>query len=149
MHFSGSVRPESREGCDRMSLTSVRVGFSAVSVLETVAPRSLVAGAAGCALQLAVATFEPLCPLPSVLPPALALHSDAMPLALCPGSLVAVATGPRVHAQDLEAVAPGPCILTLSLGPRADPSAMGFTLLPPPAVRPPVIKVKPASSGHA
>lgn len=131
------------------SLTSIGVGFSAVSILEPVAPRPLVPGPAGRALQLPVATFEPLRPLPSVLPAALALHSDAMPLALRPGALVAVPTGPRVHAQDLEAVAPGARVLALTLGPRADPSAMGLTLLPPPAVRPPVIKVKPASSGHA
>lgn len=131
------------------NLTSIRVGFSAVSILQPVAPRPLVPGPAGRALQLPVATFEPLRPLPSVLPAALALHSDAMPLALRPGALVAVPAGPRVHAQDLEAVTPGTSVLALTLGPRADPSAMGLTLLPPPAVRPPVIKVKPASSGHA
>lgn len=131
------------------SLTSIRVGFSAVSILQPVAPRPLVPGPTRRALQLPVATFEPLRPLPSVLPAALTLHANAMPLALCPGTLVAVPAGPRVHAQDLEAVAPGTCILALTLGSRADPSSMGLTLLPPPAVRPPVIKVKPASSGHA
>lgn len=132
-----------------ISLTSVRVGFSAVSILQTIAPRPLIACAAGRALQLSIAAFEPLRPLPSVLPAALAFNSDAMPLALRPGSLVAVAAWPRVHAQDFKAVAPGPCILSLTLWSCADPSAMGFSLLPPPAVRPPIIKVKPASSGHA
>lgn len=131
------------------SLTSVRVGFSAVTILQPVAPRPLVPGPAGRALQLPVATFEPLSPLPSVLPAAFALHSDAVPLALRPGALVAVPTGPRINTQDLEAMTPGARVLALTLGSCADPSTVGLTLLPPPAVRPPIIKVKPASSGHA
>lgn len=133
----------------KLLLTSIRVGFCSVSILQTIAPRPLIPGPADRALQLPVTTFEPLSPLPSVLPPAFALHADAVPFALRPGTLVAVPAGPRVHTQDLKTMTPCTGVLPLTLGSSADPTSMGLTLLPPPAVRPPIIKVKPASSGHA
>lgn len=132
-----------------LALTSIRVSLGPISVLQSVVPRTLVLATGTGALPYSVTPLKSMRPLPLVHPLALVLHADAMAFALRPRTLEGVATGPRVHTQDLKTVAPRTGVLALAFGPCADAVAMGLAFVPPATVRPPIVKVEPAPSGHA
>lgn len=115
-------------------LTSIRVRFCSVSVLQSVVPGPLVLPTRARALPHAVSSLKAVRPLALIYPAALVLDAHAVSLALSPGALVGVSAGPGVDAQQLKAVGPGAAVLALALGSRADPVAVRLALLPPTAV---------------
>lgn len=81
-------------------------------------------------------------PLSSVNPPPFGFNPEPVSLPLRPVTLIRVPTGPGVDANYLEAVRPGARVLALALGSGAHTVAVGFAILPPSAVGPPIIKVE-------
>ena len=132
-----------------MALTTVRVCFHAVAVLQAGRPCSLVFRARGGTVTRAVAALEALGPLSAVDPTPLGLHPEPVSLALGPLALEAVTTGPRVDSADLETELPSPGVLALTLRSRADAESVRLAVLPAPAVRAPVIEIISSPSAHS
>lgn len=83
-----------------------------------------------------------MAPLTLVLPFTLGLNPQVVALSVGPIALEGVAAGPRVDPQNFEPMVPGPRVFPLTLGTRANPLPVGFTILPAPTVGAPVVKVE-------
>lgn len=128
-----------------MVLTTISIGFDPISVLQPVAPSTVISGGCVVALPDSVPTLETVAPLSAIDPLSLILHTEPMPLPLGPVALVGIPAGPSVHPYYLKAVRPGTGVLALALGSGADAVSVGFAILPPPAVRAAVVEVKPSA----
>lgn len=129
--------------------TSISIGLCSVSILKPVVPRSLILGSGANALPRPISSLESVAPFSFVDPFPFAFHSDAVSLPLCPCSLVSIATRPGVYSHHLEPVAPRARVLSLPLWSGTDAISMGLAILPAPTIRPSIIKIEPATPGHA
>lgn len=126
-------------------LTAIAIGFDPISILQPVAPGTVVSSRCVVALPDTVPTLKTVTPLSAVHPLSFILHAEPMPLPLGPVALISIPAGPGVHPYYLKAVRPGPGVLALALGSGADAVSVGFAILPPPAVSATVVEVKPSA----
>lgn len=126
-------------------LTAIAVGLDPVSILQPVAPGTLVSRRCVVALPDPVPTLKTMTPLSSVDPLSFILHTEPVPLPLGPVALVGIPARPSVYPYYLKTVRPGPGVFALALGSGADAVSVGFAILPPPAVSATVVEVKPSA----
>lgn len=84
-------------------------------------------------------------PLPAIKPFPLGLNTQPVAFTLRPVALVRVPAGPGVDPDYLKPVGPGPGVLALTLGSRADAVSVGFPVLPSATVSASIVEIEPSA----